>query len=373
LSNENNFLHNIESDLWEAAGQLRANSKLTASEYSMPVLGLIFLRHANNRFLKVKEEVEPTKPTRDGVRAPLTPDDFKGKAAIYLPEEAQYDYLVNLPEDQDIGQAIVDAMKLIENQVDMLKGALPKEYTKFDPDLLRDLMRIFNRDALRRASGDVFGRIYEYFLNKFAMTGAQEGGEYFTPPSIVRMIVNVIEPDHGIVLDPATWQHNRECHHRPPADRRDVPGVGCFRKVHPCSLRYPTDGSRRFDPLPVRGHSSLPGRERPGGTLVSDLVVDRVGAYFSTAALSERLLRGSPAGLLRPLAGGQPARRVGALVALFLQGGEQPISGCHHSHRAPWTTAGSLPGAPALGAIGGTIAGNPRRALRPPIPEYPSA
>jgi type I restriction enzyme M protein len=196
-------LNRLEHDLWEAADQLRANSRLTASEYSMPVLGLIFLRHATNRYMKVKAEIEPTLPTRDGERAPLTPDHYKGKAAIYLPKEAQYDYLVGLPEDQDIGQAIVDAMKLIEGQVEMLQGALPKEYTKFDPDLLRDLVRIFNRDALRQASGDVFGRIYEYFLNKFAMTGAQEGGEFFTPPSIVRTIVNVIEPDHGIVFDPA--------------------------------------------------------------------------------------------------------------------------------------------------------------------------
>lgn len=197
------FINNLESDLWEAADQLRANSKLTASEYSMPVLGLIFLRHATNRFLKVKAEIEPTLPTRVGERAPLKADHFKGKAAIYLLEEAQYDYLVDLPEDQDIGQAIVEAMKVIEDQVEMLQGALPKEYTKFDPDLLRDLVRIFNRDALRQASGDVFGRIYEYFLNKFAMTGAQEGGEFFTPPSIVRTIVNVIEPDHGVVFDPA--------------------------------------------------------------------------------------------------------------------------------------------------------------------------
>jgi type I restriction enzyme M protein len=196
-------MQNLEADLWEAADQLRANSKLTANEYSQPVLGLIFLRHAYNRFLLVKDEIEPTLPLRGGVRAPLQASHFQGKAAIFLPEKSQYSYLVNLPEDQDIGKALVEAMELIEAQVPMLSGALPKEYTRFEPKLLRDLLRIFNRDALQNANGDVFGRIYEYFLNKFAMSGAQEGGEFLTPPSLVRLIVNVIEPDHGIVFDPA--------------------------------------------------------------------------------------------------------------------------------------------------------------------------
>lgn len=196
-------MQNLEADLWEAADQLRANSKLTANEYSQPVLGLIFLRHAYNRFLMVKAEVEPTLPLRGGVRAPLQPSHFQGKAAIYLPPQAQFSYLVDLPEDQDIGAALVEAMGQIEAQVPMLAGALPKEYARFEPKLLRDLLRIFNRDSLQNANGDVFGRIYEYFLNKFAMSGAQEGGEFLTPPSLVRLIVNVIEPDHGIVFDPA--------------------------------------------------------------------------------------------------------------------------------------------------------------------------
>jgi len=200
---KNTPLQKLETDLWEAADQLRANSKLTAAEYSQPVLGLIFLRHAFNRFLMVKAEIEPTLPLRAGVRAPLQPSHFQGKAAIYLPEKAQYSYLVNLPEDQDTGAALVEAMNQIEAQVPMLAGALPKEYTRFEPKLLRDLLRIFNRDALQNANGDVFGRIYEYFLNKFAMSGAQEGGEFLTPPSLVRLIVNVIEPEHGIVFDPA--------------------------------------------------------------------------------------------------------------------------------------------------------------------------
>ncbi len=196
-------LSQLESELWEAADLLRANSKLTAAEYSLPVLGLIFLRHAYNRFLAVKADIEPGLPVRGGVRAPLQAAHFQGKAAIFLPEQAQYSYLASLPEGQDLGAALVEAMNQIEAQVPMLQGALPKEYTRLDNKLLLQLLRIFNREALQKASGDVFGRIYEYFLNKFAMSGAQEGGEFFTPPSLVRMIVNVIEPDHGIVFDPA--------------------------------------------------------------------------------------------------------------------------------------------------------------------------
>lgn len=197
-------LRKLEAELWRAADQLRANSKLTASEYSMPVLGLIFLRHAYNRFLKVKEEVEkelPVHPQRG--RRPLTKKDFEERSAMFLPEKAQFDYLVNLPESADIGEAIDNAMKLIEEEYENLKGVLPKNFSIFSKDLLRELLRIFNKEVLQKANGDLFGKIYEYFLNKFAMTGAQEGGEFFTPMSLVQTIVNVIEPDHGTVFDPA--------------------------------------------------------------------------------------------------------------------------------------------------------------------------
>lgn len=193
----------LESSLWEAADQLRANSKLNANEYSMPVLGLIFLRHATNRFNAVKAEIENSLPSRGGKKRPITKDDFKGKSAIFLPTEAQYDRILNLVENADIGKAINAAMKAIEDESSLLQGVLPKEYTSFEPDLLYNLVRIFDREELRTATGDVFGRIYEYFLNKFAMSGAQEGGEFFTPPSLVRTIVNMIEPDRGNVLDPA--------------------------------------------------------------------------------------------------------------------------------------------------------------------------
>ncbi len=201
---QGNQLRKLEAELWRAADQLRANSKLTASEYSMPVLGLIFLRHAFNRFQKVKVEIEkdlPVHPQR-GKRS-LNKKDFEEKNSLFLPEKSQFEYLVNLPESADIGDAIDNAMKAIEDEYDNLVGVLPRNFTIFSKDLLRELLRIFNKEVLQKAEGDLFGKIYEYFLNKFAMTGAQEGGEFFTPMSLVQTIVNVIEPDHGIVFDPA--------------------------------------------------------------------------------------------------------------------------------------------------------------------------
>ena len=201
----------LEGDLWEAADQLRANSKLTASEYAMPVLGLIFLRHATTRFNDLLPIVEKDVPERatGALREARLKMGFAGKAAIYLPENARYDYLAALPQGINIGIAIREAMHLIEESVTdqagqkLLEGALPKDYLGLEQDLLAELIKIFNRPALQSAQGDVFGRIYEYFLNQFAQSGAQEGGEFFTPPSLVRLIVNMIEPDHGIVLDPA--------------------------------------------------------------------------------------------------------------------------------------------------------------------------
>ena len=194
----------LESRLWKAADDLRANSKLTATEYSFPVLGLIFLRHAHSRFIKAKEEIEktlPVHPTR-GVR-PIDKNDFLTANAIFLPEESRWDRILDLPEGIDIGEHINSAMRQIESEYSDLVGVLPKEYHLFEKDLLQRLLRVFNDEELEDIQGDVFGRIYEYFLNNFAISGAQEGGEFFTPPSLVKTIVNIIEPNHGIVFDPA--------------------------------------------------------------------------------------------------------------------------------------------------------------------------
>ncbi len=200
-------IHDLEKDLWDAADQLRASSKLTAAEYKDPVLGLVLLRFAQNRYEEAKPIVEKNLPInpRTGKKREATANDFLAVGAMKLPEEAKYDYLANLPGNKDIAKAINDAMKLIESEYPDLQGILPKNYQEFESDLLRDLVRVFNKDAVKSATGDVFGRIYEYFLMKFSMqgAGAQEGGEFFTPPSLVQLIVNFIEPDHGIIHDPA--------------------------------------------------------------------------------------------------------------------------------------------------------------------------
>lgn len=196
-------IEQLERRLWEAADQLRANSKLTSTEYYMPVLGLIFLRHAYTRFLSVKAAIEPKLPKRGGVARPLNRDDFARKSALFLRDSSQYEYLLNLPSGRNVGRAINDAMDAIEADYPTLAGVLPRNYDIFESDLLGRLLKIFNDQALQRANGDIFGRIYEYFLMKFAMQGAQDMGEFFTPVSLVQTIVNVIEPDHGTILDPA--------------------------------------------------------------------------------------------------------------------------------------------------------------------------
>lgn len=194
-------LKQLEADLWEAADQLRANSKLTATEYTMPILGLIFLRHATNRFEQIKAEVEPTLPVHPKRgRRPINRDDFWAKGAIFLPAEAHFDYLVGLPDNEDIGAKIDAAMRLVEEENETLKGVLPKTYTSFEKSLLLELLRIFNKEALRKATGDVFGKIYEYFLNAFAIKGAQEGGEFFTPISLVSTIVNFLSLHMALYL-----------------------------------------------------------------------------------------------------------------------------------------------------------------------------
>ena len=196
-------IRKLETELWEAADLLRADSKVTSQQYCMPVLGLIFLRYAYSRFRFVEAEILKNRPMRNGRVMPVEAEDFKSKSAIFLPEEARYDYLLNLPDNADMGQAINHAMELVEAQSAQLKGILPKNYTILQNDLLRELLRIFNNSAFNEMKDDIIGRIYEYFLNKFAPAVASDDGVFFTPKSLVRMIVNVIEPKHGTVLDPA--------------------------------------------------------------------------------------------------------------------------------------------------------------------------
>jgi hypothetical protein len=196
-----NNIEQLETDLWAAADNLRANSKLTSSEYCMPVLGVIFLRHATNRYDDAVRQIEADQAAGAMPKRPLVKGDFLKRRALRLPLEARYDTLLALPTGANLGAAIVKAMDAIERDFEPLKGQLPKDYDKFASDLLGDLLRVFDSATLRTAGGDVFGRIYEYFLMKFAMQGAQDNGEFFTPPSLVQVLVNVIEPDQGVVLD----------------------------------------------------------------------------------------------------------------------------------------------------------------------------
>ncbi|GLI46883.1 N-6 DNA methylase [Methanoculleus bourgensis] len=194
----------IEKRLWNAADTLRANSNYASNEYFLPVMGLIFLRHAYSRFLAVKDEIEANLPRRGGKTRPLTKEDFSQKSAIFLQPKAQFDYLVSLTDGEDRARAIIEAMESIEGDYDTLRGVLPKsEYQELDNDVLGQLLRTLNPDELKRVSGDVFGRIYEYFLTQFADQKAHDGGEFFTPVSLVSLIANVLEPEGGIVLDPA--------------------------------------------------------------------------------------------------------------------------------------------------------------------------
>lgn len=196
-------IRKLEADLWESADLLRAGSKLTSSQYCMPVLALLFLRYAYSRFKMVEAELLKNRPSRGGRVMPVEPNDFAAKSALYLPREAQFDYLVNLSDDQPLGEAVNHAMTLVEEQSEQLTGILPKSYTMFSDELLRELLRIFNNKTLDEIGGDVIGRIYEYFLSKFAKAVASDDGVFFTPKSLVKMLVNVLEPNQGIMLDPA--------------------------------------------------------------------------------------------------------------------------------------------------------------------------
>lgn len=196
-------IRKLEADLWESADLLRAGSKLTSSQYCMPVLALLFLRYAYSRFKMVEAELLKNRPSRGGRVMPVEPNDFAAKSALYLPREAQFDYLVNLPDNQPLGEAVNHAMTLVEGQSEQLTGILPKSYTMFSDELLRELLRIFNNKTLDEIGGDVIGRIYEYFLSKFAKAVASDDGVFFTPKSLVKMLVNVLEPKQGIMLDPA--------------------------------------------------------------------------------------------------------------------------------------------------------------------------
>lgn len=196
---KNKELKELFSRLWEAADELRANSKLRSTQYSTPVLGILFLRYAYYKFEEATKELEKKYSGRD---RPIRKLDYQAEGAIYLTEKARYRYLLELPEGASIGKAIDDAMRSIEDENKELRDVLPKVYTNMEDSVLINLLKIFHKIPTK-LDRDIFGKIYEYFLGKFAMSEGQRGGEFYTPTSIVRLIVEVLEPYHGRILDPA--------------------------------------------------------------------------------------------------------------------------------------------------------------------------
>ncbi len=202
-------LKQLEKDLWAAANNLRANSDLKSSEYSTPVLGLIFLKFADNNYRRHEEEIISEYQKLKGTRREKKLSDIAiEKCGFYLPDHARYDYLLNLPESKDIAKALKEAMKDIEKYKPELEGVLPKdEYFKLTRDpktrtIPNDLLKNF-ANIPSDAGGDLLGQIYEYFLGEFARSEGHKGGEFFTPRSVVRLMVEIIEPHGGKVFDPA--------------------------------------------------------------------------------------------------------------------------------------------------------------------------
>lgn len=189
----------LEKKLWSAADNLRANSKLNSYEYSTPVLGLIFLRFADHKFSIIESQIKDKDPNS---RKSTGKIDYQAKNVLYLPEFSRFKYLLNLPEGTDYGKAINRAMEGIESENEELKEVLPKTYNRLENDTLISLLKTFASIPMD-VEGDVFGKIYEYFLGEFAKGEGQKGGEFFTPTSLVKLIVEIIEPFHGRIYDPA--------------------------------------------------------------------------------------------------------------------------------------------------------------------------
>lgn len=220
-------LAELEKRLWDAADELRANSGLKASEYGTPVLGLIFLRFADAKFTAAREAIE----AKASARRTIGPSDYHAERVIYLTDEARFENVLALPEDADLGKAVNTAMRAIEEHNPDLSGVLPKNYTALDSATIASLLRHIN-SYTKDLEGDAFGLVYEYFLANFALTEGQGAGEFFTPAAIVRLIVEIIEPYHGRIFDPACGSggmfvhsaHFVERHKQSPGDELSIYG-----------------------------------------------------------------------------------------------------------------------------------------------------
>ena len=204
----NEELKKLEDDLWDSANSLRAYGGIKSADYAVPVLGLIFLRFADNTYSRHEAEILEEYERDKGTRMERKLHEIAlTKCGFYLPEYARYEALLNLPKDTSLAQSLKEAMEGIEeHQDEKNKGILPTqtyfEIEKKKDDILPGLLKTFS-DIPKDASGDVFGKIYEYFLGKFALSEGQKGGQFFTPTSVVRFIVEVIEPYQGKIYDPA--------------------------------------------------------------------------------------------------------------------------------------------------------------------------
>ena len=251
----------LERKLWSTADNLRANSKLKSSEYSIPVLGLIFLLYVDRRFERAQARIEGQATNR----RKIGPPDYHAENVAYLPEEARFERLLKLPEQENLGKALNDAMAAIEDNNPDLVGVLPRTYTKIDDETLVELLRTLNSlpDSLE---GDALGLIYEYFLGQFAQAEGQKGGEFFTPTSIVRLIVEIIEPFHGKIFDPACGSggmfvqsaHFVERHAKSPGDEISIYG------------QERVDETARLARMNLAVHG-LSGEIREGNTYYEDL------------------------------------------------------------------------------------------------------
>ena len=219
-------LGELQGKLWKAADKLRASSGLKASEYASPVLGLIFLRYADERFAQAAETMGA-----GSERRPIGAEDYQAAGALYLPDESRFDTLLRLPEGADVGQAVNRAMAGVETGNPDLRGVLPKDYSRIPDDVLGELLRELS-PLPEVIEGDGFGLIYEYFLGQFAFSEGQKAGEFFTPTSIVRLIVEILEPFHGKIYDPACGSggmfvqsaHFVERHRRDPSRELSIYG-----------------------------------------------------------------------------------------------------------------------------------------------------
>lgn len=268
----------LEKKLWDAANQLWANADLKPSEFSPIVLGLIFLRYAETRFAAVADEIG----TSSG-RRKIGPADYHAKGVLFLPEEARFPHLLKLPEGGNVGQAVNEAMRAVEKENPDLADVLPKTYQILENRTLAELLKVMASIPMDK-EGDTFGLIYEYFLGKFAMSEGQKGGEFYTPTSIVRLIVEILEPYHGRIYDPACGSGGMFVQSARFVEQHDVASrsAGAGKKksaIHEIAMygqERVTDTSRlaRLN-LAVHG---LSGDVRQGNTYYEDLH-DSVGRF----------------------------------------------------------------------------------------------